>query len=185
MSSRSSGMNSDRTPCGPIRLQAATPSQASRPACPQSDLEHWAVGGGPLPRSLADHIRTCPACAQQVRQANRVHASFALLRTQPAPPNLLPRANSRALRMLRRAARASAAAHRLLRMRPGLTRWQRFEVHLARWSVGVAAAFILLLMRFGMMSGIAKTEATGQALVENWHRHLDPDAEWFPPQHLA
>src|SRR5205085_392681 len=117
---------------GAASAAAAREGACTKKSCPTSVLHEWMVDGGPLPHRLAAHIAECPACATQVRAASQVHAGFALLSTQCAPPDLTARANARALRFLRRAARATAAAQRLLRIRPGLTRLQRASIQLAR-----------------------------------------------------
>jgi hypothetical protein len=106
-----------------------------------------------------------------------------LLRTDRVPTNTRARANGKALRMLRRAARASKAAHRLLRMRPDLSPWQRAQVHIARVSLASAAAVLLMLMRVGILSGFEHTHQLGQQLADaHWNRHIDPDGEFFGRQ---
>jgi hypothetical protein len=109
-----------------------------------------------------------------------------MMRTRPVPNGLYARANTRALRMLRRAARASAAAARLLRMRPNLTPWQRAQLHVARVSLGAAAAMLLLVARAGVTTGLERTQSLGQKLASlHWDRHIDPDGEWLDPPNLA
>lgn len=151
--------------------------------CDRTDLSRWSDEGGPLPPGLANHIAHCEACSEQVRRINRVHASLALLGNQPLPANLHARANGRALRMLRKATRASEAAGRLLRMRPDLPFWQRAQVHIARASMASAAAFLVCMMRIGLLAGIEHTETMGQTLASaHWDRHIDPDREWIDRQ---
>ncbi len=155
-------------------------------ACDRSDLLKWSARGGPMPQRLAAHIDRCPNCAQHVRRTNRVFASLKLLQTQPAPVRLSTRANNRALRMLRRAARASAAATRLLRMRPNLTPWQRAQIHVARASLAAAAALLLVAARAGLFTGLERTrDLTRQLASLHWDRHIDPDNEWLDPPNLA
>ncbi len=151
-------------------------------ACTRRDLDTWAQEGGPLPGRLAAHIRECPGCAEKVRRLSMVHASLGLLRTQPPPANLLARSNGRGLRMLRRVERASEAAKRLLLMRPDLPRWQRAQIHAARFSLAAAASLLLLLMRVGIMSGFEQTRRMGEQLAAaHWDRHIDPDREFLDP----
>lgn len=164
---------------------SAEGAQPGAPRCERPDLEAWADGGGALPRGLARHIRSCPSCAERVRRISEVQAGLTLLRTQRTPVNLQARSNGRALRMLRRAARASAAAKRLLAARPDLTRWQRAQLHLTRISMGMAAAFLILVIRTGVATGLQRTEQTGQLLVSQWERHVDPNGEFFGPRNLA
>lgn len=160
----------------PVRVAQGQP-------CDRTDMTAWSQNGGPLPTSLANHIATCPTCADRVRRVNQVHAGLTLLRTERVPTNTRARANGKALRMLRRAARASKAACRLLRMRPDLTPWQRAQVHVARVSLTSAAAVLLLLMRVGIFSGFEHTRQLGQQLADaHWQRHIDPDNEFLNPQ---
>src|SRR5206468_2597137 len=117
----------------------------------------WRAGGGRLPARLAEHATGCPTCAAQVRVSTQVHAGLMLLSTQCPPADLTARANARALRFLRRAARATAAAQRLLRLRPTLSRYQQACIHLARMSVGAAAAMLGLIVRAGILTGFERT----------------------------
>lgn len=162
-----------------------SPMTTSHVACDRPDLTDWAARGGPLPLRLAAHVTTCPACAGRVRRVNQVHASLMLLRTQAAPPDLLARANGRAMRFLRRATRASQAAQRLLSMRPNLTFWQRTQIHLARMSIGAAAAALALLMRAGVLAGIEQTREAGEQLVAAQWEHIDPHGQSFGPRSLT
>jgi hypothetical protein len=169
----SSNSNSDKS--GSTEMQALQP-------CERADLHRWADGGGPLPARLANHVITCAGCADFVRQLSEVHAGLTLLSTQTAPPDLHARASARALRFLKRAARATAAAQRLLRMRPQLTPYQRAYIHLSRVSVGAAAAVVMLAMRSGLLTGIERTRQAGEQLAEaHWQRHIDPNGEYLGP----
>ncbi|UCD28234.1 MAG: hypothetical protein JSV03_14265 [Planctomycetota bacterium] len=155
-------------------------------ACQRRDLTDWSLRGGKLPALLAWHIDECPGCARQVRRVNQTHASLALLRTQPTPRQFWTKSNNRALRMLRRIARASAKANHLLRIGPNLSRWQRARIHIARASLGAAAAFLIMFMRAGVFTGLEKTQDYGEALASlHWERHIDPDGEWFGPRDWA
>lgn len=152
-------------------------------ACRRADLEAWADRGGPLPARLARHVRECDACAAHVRRVSEIHVGLTLLCTQSPPTSLSARANGRVLRFLRRAARASEAAHRLLRMRPEMSPYQRAYVHMARLSVGVAAALVMLVVRTGLITGFEETRNLGEQLAEkHWERHIDPNGEWFGPR---
>lgn len=163
------------------------PSDAAGPSpCVRADLANWTTRGGPLPVRLAAHIVSCPGCADRVRRVNQVHASLMLLRTQRAPAALNARANARALRFLRRAARASRAAARLLRMRPDLSRWQKAQVHAARMSLAAAAAVMILLIRTGTLMGFEQTRILGEQLAAaHWDRHIDPGGEFMGPRSLT
>ncbi|NLX12810.1 MAG: hypothetical protein GXY44_04045 [Phycisphaerales bacterium] len=154
--------------------------------CTRRDLTQWAEHGGPLPRGLAVHIRECPACAERVRRLSIVHASLGLICTQPSPANLVARSNGRGLRMLRRVERATVAARRLLLMRPDLPRWQRAQIHAARFSLAAAASLLMLLMRMGIMTGFEQTRRMGEQLAAaHWNRHIDPDREFLDPPDFA
>jgi len=146
----------------------------------------WADRGGPLPRSLLAHIQTCPGCSAQVRRINEVHAGLTLLGTQPLPRRLFERANSKALRMMRRAARASEAARRLLQMKPSLTPWQKAQLQLARISLGAAAAVLILVVRTGTVCGLNLIQDETQTLADlHYQRHIDPNGEFLDPPNLA
>lgn len=155
-------------------------------ACRRVATDDWAARGGPLPTRLAAHVAGCPDCAEMVRRVSHVHASLMLLRTQAAPADLNARANARALRMLRRAARASTAARRLLQMRPDLSRWQRTQIQVARLSLTAAAAVMMLVLRTGTLMGFEQTRLlTEQLAAAHWDRHIDPQGEFLGPRALT
>ncbi len=154
--------------------------------CSRPDLLKWSDTGGSLPRRLSDHIRLCPGCAEQVRRVSTVHAGLTLLTNQPLPHELQGRASSRALRMLRRVARASREAGRLLRMRPNLSPWQRVKLRIAQGCLGAVAAVLVLVVRAGMVAGFEETRELGKQLAAaHWDRHIDPDNEFLDPPSLA
>lgn len=162
------------------------PSEPAPAACGRPDLQAWSRRGGSLPAALATHMHDCAGCADHIRRMNEVFAALRLLTTQSAPPDLLARANGRALRMLRRAARASAAAQNLLRTRIRLSTWQRVQIHAARVSLSAAAALCMFLLRAGVLSGFEQTREVGEALSQlHRERHIDSTGEWMDPGHLT
>lgn len=149
-------------------------------SCQRPDLTAWASQGGALPARLSVHIQNCPSCAERVRRVNQTHAGLMLLSHQALPPHLHARANGRAMRMLRRAERASAAARRLLAIRPDLPLFERARVHMTRAACGAAAALLVLVLRTGTQQGINRTVTLGQKLASlHYERHIDPDGEWL------
>ncbi len=167
-------------------LNERTLPPAERPAlteacsCARADLASWSAQCGPIPASLANHIGACPACAALVRRVNTVHASMALLCTESVPAGLVQRANARALRMLRRAARASEAAQRALQTRPRPPLWQRVQYQGTRIVMSAAAALLIFVTRAGVTIGMERTRAAGEVLAEDhWNRHIDPNHEWL------
>lgn len=149
--------------------------------CDRSDLRAWSERGGRLPRSLAAHILECPACARRVHAINTVLTGLSLINAQPVPLRTRRLANERALRFLQRAARASAAAQRLLRTNPNLTFWQRAWIHGGRLALSATAAAIVLLMRIGVIAGFEETRNLGEQMAAaHWERHIDPTGEWLP-----
>lgn len=130
--------------------------------------------------TLAFHVVRCPGCADQVRRMNRVFAGLNLLRHEPVPVGGIHRAHARALRMVRRAARVSEAAQRILRMRPNLTPWERARIHAARYALAATAAGLLLVSRAGLLSGFERSRTLGHQLAAlHWERHIDPEGEWL------
>jgi hypothetical protein len=176
-----------RAEMNPARRTPTSAAASNIPgACDRADLNDWAGRGGHLPNSLAAHVAECRGCAAKVRQISQVHAALGLMRTQSMPVDLPARANGRALRMLRRAARASAAAQRLLRMRPNLSIWQRAQIYTARLTLTAAAAGLMLVVRIGLFSGFEHTREMGRTLaMRHWERHIDGTGEWLGPPPMA
>ncbi len=164
-----------------IANRGGGPAPGGAPAaCERRDLADWAERGGALPARLSAHVARCPGCADLVRRVSDVHASLTLLQTRAVPNPLPARANNRALRMLRRAARASAAAAKLLRTQPRLPLWQRVQLHVMRASLATVVAVFFLIMRIGLLGGIERTQEMGEQLADaHWQRHIDPTGEWL------
>jgi hypothetical protein len=50
-------------------------------------------------------------------------------------------------------------------------------------SLASAAAFLVFMMRIGLLAGIERTETMGQTLASaHWDRHIDPNREWIDRQ---
>jgi hypothetical protein len=71
-------------------------------------------------------------------------------------------------------------------MRPGLTAWQRTQIHVARLSIAAAAAILMVIIRGGTIMGLEQTRILGEQLAAaHWDRHIDPGGEFLGPRDLA
>ena len=173
MKKRRNHMNSEAS----LRLVLPAPKDAP---CDRRDLVRWTDRGGPMPRRLARHLDGCPPCSAYARRISRVHTTLNGLRAAPTPMSLFERTGQKALRMLRRAVRASEDARRALRARPNLSTWQRAQLHVARVSMSAAAALLMLVTRTVVQDGVEQTRAAGEVLAQtHWERHIDPDGAWL------
>ena len=158
------------------------PAKCVSPLCDAAAWDDVIDHGGPLPSRLLLHIAECPACAKRVRQVNEVRAGLTLLRTQTVPRQLVPRTHGKALLMLRRATRASAAAKLMLDARPHLRWGQRVHLHVARASMAAVAAVLLIMVRFSFRMGTEQTVRISEQLAQlHFERHQDANGEWLKP----
>jgi len=118
------------------------------------------------------HIVNCPRCRQQVLGNSRVSLAFLLIKTQPHKPDLLMQANRRAIGVLKRSLRELPKAEKLRHMSPQ----PALAVKLSKYtqSLGHAAAclLILLLLRMGIFSSLAKVDEQGKEFAKQYYARL-------------
>jgi hypothetical protein len=135
---------------------------------------------GPSPRIarwLHRHLTDCDRCRQLVLGSGRVRLAMLLVRTDPCDPELLMRANQRAIGVISRRLRDLPQADKLRRAhrRPPLRQ------RLARYTQGIthaaACLLILLLVRTGWLASLVHVHDRGTEVVERYfQRSLDPDS---------
>ena len=108
------------------------------------------------------HIVNCPRCRRQLLGHSRLRLALLLLKTQTHNSDLLMQANRRAIGVLKRSLRELPKAEKLRHISPKPALFVRLSKYTQ--SVGHAAAclLILLLLRMGIFSSLAKVDKQGQ-----------------------
>jgi hypothetical protein len=125
---------------------------------------------------LQGHIANCPRCQQRLNRIGKVNIALALLKSQPHNLDLLKRANTQAINVLKHPLRYAPKADKLkdIQPEPGwITRYCNFNR-----SVGNAAACILimLLLKAGVFASMDNINQKGNVTLKNYYsKHLDQD----------
>ena len=99
----------------------------------------------------------------------QLQLAMELLKGTSPPPRLLARANTHALRMLRRTIRASEEARQLMHNTPRMDRL--FVVHrLRQVALSSAAVIAMVILRTGMLTGLEEGRRLTELLAQT---HVD------------
>jgi len=125
---------------------------------------------------VQDHVAQCPRCQKRFGAIGKVELGLSLLKTEPHGLDLLAKANTKAVGVLKHSLRNSVPAERLriARVEPG-----RLEViaKYGRSVIGTAACFaILILLKVGIFSAMDNIEQQGEkAIAQYYSEHTGQD----------
>ena len=125
---------------------------------------------------LLPHVADCPRCRRLLLGRSRIDLGLLLLKSQPHRSDLLMRANCRATAVLSRRLRDLPKARMLRRAMPRPSLRQRMGGYTQAVVNAAACLIVLLLMRMGIFSSVARLHDEGARVVEQYYaRHLDQD----------
>ncbi len=115
------------------------------------------------------HMAGCPKCQKRFTSLGKVDVALSLIKSEPHRLDLLMRANSKTVNVLKHGVRGSDKACKLSRKLPDLTVWQRLGKYSSS-AINVAACLALVvLMKVGIVSSMDKFHSTGCDVVENYY----------------
>lgn len=115
------------------------------------------------------HIADCPRCSRRLAAVGRVSLALSAMKTQPHRTDLLMRANTQAIGVLKHSLRAAAKSRKLKKARPRpalLERWGKYGHSAANLA---ACVVILLLMKVGVFSSMGKFQSEGREAVKQYY----------------
>ncbi len=124
---------------------------------------------GPDAGWFQKHVAGCPRCRRRLAASRKVDLAFSLVKTQPHKLDLLMRANTQTIGVLKHSLRRAPKAEKLRTMRPGpklLERWGKYRCSAANLAACIA---ILFLMKIGVFSSMDKFQTQGQKAVEQYY----------------
>jgi len=125
---------------------------------------------------LQNHIANCPRCQRRLSVYGRVEVAISLLKTQPHQIDLLTRANTQAIKMLKHGLRFAPKADKLKQKRPQpawILRYSGFSRSVVN---AAACVMILVLLKMGVFSSMDNARQNGRAAVRGYYaKHLDQD----------
>jgi len=124
---------------------------------------------GPEASWLHNHIMYCPRCQYRLVSCGKVNLALSFMKSQPHGLDLLMRANTQAIAVLRHSLRREPKAQKLERKFPEpklLERCSRYGHSAANLA---ACIVILLLMKIGVFSSMNNLQTQGQKVIKQYY----------------
>jgi hypothetical protein len=118
---------------------------------------------------VQNHIANCPRCQRRIMRLGKVELALSLLKSQPHSLDLLMRANTRAIGVLKHGLRTTTRAEYLRNVRPEpgiLERCAKYKHSFANAAACIAIAF---LMKSSVFSSAKTFENESRKAVEHYY----------------
>ena len=132
---------------------------------------------------IQNHIANCPRCRHRLSAVGKVGLALSIIKSQPHKLDLLMRANTQAIGVLRHSLRQAPKALKLKVCLPEpnlLERWGKYGHTVANVAACIA---ILLLMKIGVFSSMDTFQTEGKKIIKQYYAsHIGKDLtdEIFP-----
>ena len=124
---------------------------------------------GPEASWLHNHIMYCPRCQRRLVSCGKVNLALSFIKSQPHGLDLLMRANTQAIAVLKHSLRREKKAQKLERKLPEPKRLERCS-HYGHSAANLAACIvILLLMKIGVFSSMNNLQTQGQKVIKQYY----------------
>jgi len=118
---------------------------------------------------IQNHIANCPRCNRRLVDVGKVNLALSAIKSQPHKLDLLKRANTQAIGVLKHSLREAPKAEKLRAMLPEPKLFEKCGKY-AHSTANVAACItILLLMKIGIFSSMDTFQTQGQKAVEQYY----------------
>lgn len=118
---------------------------------------------------VQNHIVNCPRCHRRLVSVGKVNLALSVMKSQPHELDLLMRANTQAIGVLKHSLRGAPKAQKLRAMRPEPKLFERCSKYTHSVANVAACIAILLLMKIGIFSSMDKFQTKGQKVVEQYY----------------
>ena len=118
---------------------------------------------------IQNHIANCPRCQRRLAHLGKVELAISLLKSQPHNLNLLMRANTQAIGVLKHCLLTTAKAEHLRKSRPDLNIIERCAKYKNSFANVAACLIIAILMINGAFSSAKMFESKSQQAVEHYY----------------
>ena len=118
---------------------------------------------------IQNHIANCPRCQRRLARLGKVELAISLLKSQPHSLDLLMRANTQAIGVLKHCLRTTAKAEHLRNIRPDLSIIERCSRYKHSFANAAACIAIAVLMKSSAFSSAKMFESKGQKAVEHYY----------------
>jgi hypothetical protein len=120
-------------------------------------------------RWIQNHIANCPHCQRRLARLGNVELAISLLKSQPHNLDLLMRANTQAIGVLKHCLRTTAKAEHLRNIRPDMSIIERCSRYKRSFANVAACIVIAILMKSGTFSSAKMFESKGQKAMEHYY----------------
>jgi len=118
---------------------------------------------------VQNHIANCPRCHRRLVNVGKVNLALSVMKSQPHKLDLLMRANTQAIDVLKHSLRRAPKAQKLRVMVPEPKLFERCSKYTHSAANVAACIAILLLMKIGIFSSMDKFQTQGQKVVEQYY----------------
>ena len=118
---------------------------------------------------VQNHIANCMRCQRRMASIGKVNLAMSIIKSQPHKLDLLMRANTQAIGVLKHSLRQAPKARKLKEARPEpklLERWSKYKHSAANAAACIA---ILFLMKIGVFSSMDKFQTEGQKVIRQYY----------------
>jgi hypothetical protein len=118
---------------------------------------------------VQNHIARCPRCQRRLALAGKVNLALSVVKSQPHKLDLLMRANTQAIGVLKHSLRQAPKARKLRAMLPKpklLERWAKYRCSAANLAACIAVVF---LMKIGVFSSMNEFQTQGQKVIRQYY----------------
>ena len=124
---------------------------------------------GPETNWLHDHIMRCPRCQRRLVSCGKVNLALSFMKSQPHSLDLLMRANTQAIAVLKHSLRREPKAKKLEKKLPEPKILERFSKYGHSVANLAACLVILLLMKIGVFSSMDQFHNQGQKVMKQYY----------------
>jgi anti-sigma factor RsiW len=126
---------------------------------------------GPEASWVRKHVAHCPRCQKRLAALGKVDLALSIIKSQPHRLDLLMRANTAAVKMLKHSLREAAEAQELEQAKPELSlieRCARYRISATHLAACIA---ILFLTKAGIFSSVDRLHTRGEAALKQYYSH--------------
>jgi len=118
---------------------------------------------------LNEHIRRCPRCQQRLISYGKVNLALSFMKNQPHGLDLLMRANTQTIAVLKHSLRTEPEARELEKKLPEPKTFERYCKYGHSLANLAACIVILLLMKIGVFSSMDQFHNQGQRVMKQYY----------------
>jgi hypothetical protein len=118
---------------------------------------------------IQNHIVNCPRCQRRLARLNKVELAISLLKSRPHSIDLLKRANTQAIGVLKHSLRTTTKAEHLRNIRPEPSIFERCSKYKHSLANCAACIAIAILMKNSFFYSAKTFESKGQKAMEHYY----------------